>query len=409
MIAHRKAVSQYFLLVEMTLGFNCFNRRAMSSMSSLNMMNFIRAKASSSIIEDSMKEEPDDVLFEEKNNVGIITLNRPKALNALNLSMAKKLYTKLIQWQNVERKDLVIIQGAGGKSFCAGGDVVTITKQGPAIGAALGRMFFQQEYTLDHLIGHYKLPYVALLDGYTMGGGVGLSVHGKYRVATDKTTFAMPETTIGLFPDVGGSYFLPRLKPAALGLYLALTSYQLKGKDVAKCGIATHYIPSSNLTQVVSNLVAEPSKVEEILKSNTENLDSYEFSLTPHLDTIQHAFSAPTVEQIVSRLEQKNDEFSNKTLSTLKRMSPISMKITHKQLQLGAGKSLTECLKMEYRLACAAVDAKSSPDFYEGVRALLIDKDKSPKWNPPSLEQVTSYMVDQCFEEDPNVEITLDH
>jgi Enoyl-CoA hydratase/carnithine racemase len=185
-------------------------------------------------------------------------------------------------------------------------------------------------------------------------------------VATDKTTFAMPETTIGLFPDVGGSYFLPRLKPAALGLYLALTSYQLKGKDVAKCGIATHYIPSSNLTQVVSNLVAEPSKVEEILKSNTENLDSYEFSLTPHLDTIQHAFSAPTVEQIVSRLEQENDEFSNKTLSTLKRMSPISMKITHKQLQLGAGKSLTECLKMEYRLACAAVDAKSSPDFYEG-------------------------------------------
>lgn len=189
---------------------------------------------------------------------------------------------------------------------------------------------------------------------------------GKYRIATDKTVFAMPETTIGLFPDVGGSHFLPRLRDQSLGLYLALTSYQLKGKDVAKCGIATHYISSTTLPQIVSNLIKKPKSVDDVLRANAENLDSYEFSLGPNLNTITHAFSAGTVEQIVSRLVEKNDEFANKTLATLKKMSPISMKITQKQLRLGSEKDLTECLKMEYRLACSAVEAKSSADFYEG-------------------------------------------
>lgn len=380
--------------------------RAMSSLCS-NTQTILLQQAKLSSATNTSAE--DDVLFEEKNNVGIITLNRPKALNALNLSMVKKLYPKLIHWQIVNKKDLVIMQGAGEKSFCAGGDVVSITKEGPAKGAPIGKTFFQHEYALDHLIGHYKVPYVALLDGYTMGGGVGLSVHGKYRIATDRTVFAMPETTIGLFPDVGGSYFLPRLKDKSLGLYLALTSYQLKGKDVAKCGIATHYISSTTLSQLVSNLIENPKNVEDILQANAENLDSHEFSLAPNLNTIAHAFSAGTVEQIVSRLEEKNDEFANKTLATLKKMSPISMKITQKQLKLGVEKNLTECLKMEYRLACSAVEAKSSADFYEGVRALLIDKDKNPKWNPPTLEQVTSYMVDQCFEPDPSGELELKH
>lgn len=408
MIAGKKAASQYsLLLLEMTLGPSFMSRRAMRSVCSLDKSNILhQAKLSTASSKDNSE---DDVLFEERNNVGIITLNRPKALNALNLSMAKKLYPKLIHWQNVDKKDLVIIQGAGGKSFCAGGDVVSITREGPTKGAAIGRAFFQQEYLLDHLIGHYKVPYVALLDGYTMGGGVGLSVHGKYRVATDKTVFAMPETTIGLFPDVGGSYFLPRLKDKSLGLYLALTSYQLKGKDVAKCGIATHYIPSNTLAQVVSNLIEQPKTVEEVLKANCENLENYEFSLAPNLDTIAHAFSAGTVESIVSRLQEKNDEFANKTLATLKKMSPISMKITQKQLKLGAEKDLTGCLTMEYRLACSAVEARSSADFYEGVRALLIDKDKSPKWNPSTLEQVTSYMVDQHFEKDPSGDLEFKH
>uniref|UniRef100_A0A8D8V8F9 3-hydroxyisobutyryl-CoA hydrolase, mitochondrial n=1 Tax=Cacopsylla melanoneura TaxID=428564 RepID=A0A8D8V8F9_9HEMI len=408
MVAHL-ALSKCFLLVEMTLGLNCV--RAMSSASRQHMSTILNQAKLSTSASNSLDDDvdDDDVLFEEKNNVGIITLNRPKALNALNLSMVKKLYPKLIHWQNVDRKDLVIIQGAGGKSFCAGGDVVTITRNGPAKGAEIGRTFFHHEYSLDHLIGHYKVPYVALLDGYTMGGGVGISVHGKYRVATEKTTFAMPETTIGLFPDVGGSFFLPRLSHKSLGLYLALTSYQLKGKDVAKCGIATHYIPSQSLPDIVSKLIETPKCVEDILKSNSESLESYKFSLSSNIDTIANAFSAPTVEQIVSRLEQKNDEFSNKTLTTLKKMSPISMKITQKQLKLGAGKSLTECLQMDYRLACSAVEAKSSADFYEGVRALLIDKDKSPKWNPPTLEQVTSYMVDQCFELGPNQDLQFNH
>lgn len=213
---------------------------------------------------------------------GVITLNRQKALNAINLDMVRQIYGAMRAWQ--ANKNLVIIKGAGDKSFCAGGDVRTLVESGPVPSS---RNFFREEYNLNALIGSYKPDYVALVDGITMGGGVGLSVHGKYRVATERTMFAMPETAIGLFPDVGGGYFLPRLQ-GKLGLYLGLTGFRLKGKDVAKAGIATHFIESKDLEALEKELLAtqNSSDVANVLgKFNVT--DSSEFVLAKKFETDQ--------------------------------------------------------------------------------------------------------------------------
>uniref|UniRef100_A0A1B6E8Y3 3-hydroxyisobutyryl-CoA hydrolase, mitochondrial n=2 Tax=Clastoptera arizonana TaxID=38151 RepID=A0A1B6E8Y3_9HEMI len=345
-----------------------------------------------------MSEQHNEVILSEiKNNKGLLTLNRPKALNSLNYSMVSGIIPKLIEWENLV--DCVIVQGAGEKAFCAGGDVVAVTSGDP-LNCKDGINFFRNEYTMDYIIGNYKKPYIAIIDGITMGGGVGISVHGKYRIATEKTLFAMPETAIGLFPDVGGSYFLPRLE-GKLGLYLALTGQRLKGRDVVKVGVGTHFIESQNVPILVDALIkADPKQdhfVDDILKKHTVDITSHMFSLTPHLAKINQCFSAPTVEEIIKRLESDGSQFSKDTLKLLHKMSPISLKITKVQLEKGALMNLKECLQMEFRLAKAALEARSSRDFYEGVRALLKDKDQNPQWNPKSLENVTDEMIQRCF------------
>lgn len=289
-------------------------------------------------------------------------------------------------------KSLVILKGAGKKSFCAGGDVRAVTEGT----LESGKNFFREEYKMNELIGNYRKPFVALIDGITMGGGVGLSVHGTYRVATERTLFAMPETQIGLFPDVGGGYFLPRL-PGKLGLFLGLTGFRLKGRDVQKAGIATHYVESSKLEELENELCGCQSDlaVSKILyKYSSLFKDSSEFVLAESMDRINQCFSGATVEEIFRNLENDGSAWAVNTMATMTKMSPLSMKITHKQLELGKNMTLRECLQMEFRMA-AHCTIKS--DFKEGVRALLIDKDQNPKWEYDTLEKVPEDRVASYF------------
>ncbi|XP_011497619.1 PREDICTED: 3-hydroxyisobutyryl-CoA hydrolase, mitochondrial [Ceratosolen solmsi marchali] len=334
-----------------------------------------------------------DVIINDSGACGVLVLNRPKALNALNLSMVQKIYPILKQWE--QTKKLIIIRGTGDKAFCAGGDVKSLVLAlSQPNGDQLGKDFFKAEYTLNHLIGTYKKPYIALINGITMGGGVGLSVHGKYRIATDKTLFAMPETAIGLFPDVGGSYFLSRLK-GKFGLFLGLTGYRLKGVDVLHVGVATHFVPSNKLESVYNELLLQDSDIDKVLEQYLPKNIKQEFSLNPYTEIINECFSAPTVEEIINRLEANKSEWVQNIIKMLNKMSPTALKVTKKAIDEGSKKSLAECLIMEYRLVCACL--KKNSDFAEGVRALLIDKDQNPLWNPTTLEQVSDDIVEKRF------------
>ncbi|XP_033024606.1 3-hydroxyisobutyryl-CoA hydrolase, mitochondrial isoform X3 [Lacerta agilis] len=313
-----------------------------------------------------------EVLLEKKGCAGVITMNRPKALNALNISMIRQIYPQLKKWEKDPDTFLIIIKGAGDKAFCAGGDIK----------------------------GTCQKPYVALIDGITMGGGVGVSVHGHFRVATEKTVFAMPETAIGLFPDVGGGYFLPRLS-GKLGYFLAMTGFRLKGKDVHRAGIATHFIEAEKMAALEKDLteLKSPSKenVADILDSYHKKCkidQEKEFVLGEHMDKINSLFSANSMEEIVQNLKKDGSPFALKQLETITKMSPTSLKMTLRQLREGASLSLQDVFTMEYRLSQACMQGH---DFYEGVRAVIIDKDQSPKWKPAVLEEVTDEYLDSCF------------
>ncbi|XP_063255971.1 3-hydroxyisobutyryl-CoA hydrolase, mitochondrial isoform X2 [Prinia subflava] len=350
-----------------------------------------------------------EVLLEKKGGAGIITLNRPKALNALNLPMIQQIYPQIKTWEQDPETFLIIIKGTGGKAFCAGGDIRAITEAGK-VGDKLTQDFFRGEYRLNNAIGTCKKPYVALIDGITMGGGVGVSVHGHFRVATEKTVFAMPETAIGLFPDVGGGYFLPRLS-GKIGYYLALTGCRLKGRDVLRVGIATHFVESAKLPALEKDLIALKSPSKEKI---ADLLNSYhmkctidqekEFVLAEHMEKINSLFSANSMEEIVKKLKQDGSPFAMKELETINKMSPTSLKLTLRQLREGASMSLQEVLQMEYRLSQACMKGH---DFYEGVRAVLIDKDQSPRWKPAALEEVSEEFVDNCFKPLGNDDLKL--
>jgi len=346
----------------------------------------------------STRVEP-DVLMEKVGKAGVITMNRPRVLNALNLSMVRQIYPQLKKWEKDSEIDIVIIKGRGEKAFCAGGDIRAVTEAGK-VGDSLAQDFFQEEYILNNAIGTYQKPYIALMDGITMGGGVGLSVHGRFRVATERTLFAMPETAIGLFPDVGGGYFLPRLQ-GKLGLFLGLTGFQLKGCDVQRAGVATHFVLSNKIPDLEKELVdlkfPSTEDISRVLESfqNKSGLNSQRpFVLDKHMSDIDRLFSSSSVEGIIQNLKTDGSDFAMKQVEALSRMSPTSLKITYKQLQAGASLSLQDVLVMEYRLSQACM---RGCDFYEGVRAVLIDKDQNPKWNPSTLEEVSYQSVDQCF------------
>jgi enoyl-CoA hydratase len=343
-----------------------------------------------------MHSEP-EILFERLGTLGLVTLNRPKALNALTRDMCLKMSARLGEWAFDDQVRVVAVRGAGGRAFCAGGDIRTLYAAGKA-GSTAPRDFYRDEYRLDSQIHHYEKPYVALLDGITMGGGVGISVHGRHRIVTERTVFAMPETAIGFFPDVGGSYFLPRC-PGELGAYLGLTGERLKGGETVYAGVGTAYLPSQSLPGLLGDL----AELRPAQDSNAEVAAAIGRHLTPHelppiaaaQAAIDRHFAAASVEAILASLEADGDEpFARKTLETLAVKSPTSLKLSYRAAREGRALDLDRCLQMEFRLALRCMKGH---DFYEGVRAVIIDKDNRPEWRPARLEDVSDADIAAYF------------
>ncbi len=332
-----------------------------------------------------------NVIFEEKSGIGFITLNRPDVLNALSTNMCLQIDQKLQIWENESGIKAVIINGSGDKAFCAGGDARNIVAQGPDNNIT-AREFFAAEYRMNARIFHFPKPYIALLDGITMGGGVGVSIHGSHRIVTEKTLFAMPEASIGLFPDVGSSYFLTRF-PGSLGLYLGLTGARLRGADILYIGVGTAYMNSEKLTDFIDAVINEKAishdNVDKIIARFAEDPDAA--PIDEYRDLIDTAFSETTIEDIFEHLSDIDHDWAKQTLAVLKKMSPMSLKVIIEQLSRGKKLEFDDCMLMEYRIANALSSYDS--DFYEGVRAVLIDKEHNPKWLPESLDHVTQEMV----------------
>ncbi|XP_055940534.1 3-hydroxyisobutyryl-CoA hydrolase, mitochondrial-like [Argiope bruennichi] len=346
-----------------------------------------------------------EVILETCGSKGVITLNRPKALNSLNLSMIRKIYPQLKVWESDPAVKLVIVKSSGDRAFCAGGDVRALVEAYKAGQPTLAEDFFREEYQLNNLIGTLQIPYVALIDGITMGGGIGISVHGAYRVCTERTVCAMPEAAIGFFPDVGGSYFLPKL-PGKIGLFLALTGYRLQGRDVFKAGIATHFVDTKSLKNLETDLMRLENPtlgdIDRILLKHQEQCEvdyKKEFALKPVMGKMNTVFAADSVEKIMEALQKEGSEWSRKQYDIMKKLSPTSLKVAFQQLKRGANMTLQDNLKMEYRL-CQRFMADH--DFHDGVRAVLIDKDNKPNWKPATLEEVSEEKIESYFKPLPN-------
>lgn len=337
-----------------------------------------------------------EVLFEKRGNIGLITLNRPKALNSLTHGMCVAIHKALDDWATDDAVQAVVVVGAGEKAFCAGGDVVKVTQSYKA-GNTEWRDFFHDEYLMNIAIHEFPKPYISLVDGIAMGGGVGVSIPGDFWVATEKTLFAMPETGLGLFPDVGGGWFLPRL-PGETGMFLALTGARLKAPDLYAQGIATHHIPSDKMEDVIAALAAAhiSSNDDAAAVLDGFHTDPGEPTLKPHYGTIDGAFAGVRIDEILHALELDEGEWAQKQFKILCSKSPTSLKLTHAQLRRGKVlDSFRDNMRMEFRMVCRVMEGK---DFYEGVRAILIDKDNAPVWEPNSLERVERDEVEHYFE-----------
>ncbi len=330
-----------------------------------------------------------EILFEKRGCIGVITLNRPKALNALTLEMCQLMGPQLAKWDDDHAIKAVVIEGAGEKGFCAGGDIRALHDSGKE-GTPYAIDFYRTEYQLNAQIHHFRKPYIALMDGITMGGGVGVSVHGDHRIVTDRTVFAMPETGIGLYPDVGGSYFLPRC-PGQLGMYLGLTGARLKAADSLYAGVGTAFMSSEKLEDF-KNQLAEGTDITSAISSFQD--DPGAAQIADHREQIDFFFSKLSVEEILAALDSDGSEWCVETAQAMRGKSPTSLKITYRQICEGAQLSFDNAMKMEFRMTNRIVEGH---DFYEGVRAVVIDKDQSPKWSPDSLDDVSAEAVDAYF------------
>ncbi|MGQ0674759.1 MAG: enoyl-CoA hydratase/isomerase family protein [Rhodospirillales bacterium] len=341
-----------------------------------------------------------EILFERRGVIGLATLNRPEALNALTLDMVRAYARQLAEWEKDPAVRAVVLRGAGGRAFCAGGDVVAVHDAGKA-GDRMTRDFFREEYTLNYRISRLAVPHVALIDGVTMGGGVGLSVHGSHRVATERTLFAMPETGIGLFPDVGGGYFLPRL-PGEIGMYLAMTGQRLRLADCMYARIATHAVAVAGIDKVVEALAGADygrdgrAAVDRLLAGFAA--DPGQPPLAAHRAAIDRCFAGDTVEGMLAALEREATDWARQQRAAMLTKSPTSMKISARQLRRGARMDFADELRMEYRLSQGCM---AGHDYYEGVRALLVDKDNKPRWKPPTLAEVDEDVMARHFDAVP--------
>jgi enoyl-CoA hydratase len=334
----------------------------------------------------------DDVLIHVEGGVGRLRLNRPKAIHALTTPMCEVMSQALLKWRADPNVEVVVIDHADGRGFCAGGDVVMLARSGNEDAQEAKRFFFA-EYRLNHLLFTYDKPTVAIMDGVTMGGGVGISLPCDYRIATENTRLAMPETGIGLFPDVGGGWYLSRV-PGRVGQFMALTGARLDGAECLYLQLATHYVEQSGIEELVERIMKAPGRAKGAL--GTASTAVPEARIERNLPQISKLFASDRLEEVLSALEADDSDWADSELATLRTKSPLSCKVSLRLLAEGANRaSFADEMRAEYALAGRVV---RTHDFREGVRALLIDKDNAPVWDPATPEEVTEEMLDVLFE-----------
>ncbi|MBT2134721.1 enoyl-CoA hydratase/isomerase family protein [Croceibacterium sp. LX-88] len=334
----------------------------------------------------------EEVLIRWAGSVGHISLNRPKALHALTQAMCEAISAALLAWRDDAAIEAVILDHAEGRGFCAGGDVAMVRRSALEDGGTAGRAFFHAEYRLNHLLFTYPKPVVAFMDGVTMGGGVGLALPGRYRIATENTLFAMPEGAIGLFPDVGAGWYLPRL-PGQIGKFLTLTGARLDGAECHWAGLATHYLPSEKLAEAKQRIAERPASIEAALNDLAAEVPPAR--LARNAERIERLFAPDTLEGILDALASDPSEWAAKELKAVAAKCPATSKVALREFAESAGKSdFAEEMALEYRLAARMI---MRPDFAEGVRAVLVDKDNSPVWNPATAQAVTQDSLDAIF------------
>jgi enoyl-CoA hydratase len=335
----------------------------------------------------------DDILLKVEGHAGFISLNRPSALHALTLPMVHAMTQALLEWRDDPAVKCVVIDHADGRGFCAGGDIAFLRNSAMNDGGVSGLKFFHDEYQLNHLLITYPKPVVAFMDGICMGGGVGISQPARFRVSTENTKFAMPETGIGLFPDVGGGWYLSRLE-GRVGQFLALTGARIAGAGCLSLGLATHYLTSNLLAEAKSRIATEDvERIDGIL--GTLSVTPPDSKIVETIVQINRHFASDRLEDILASLEGDESDWAMKELATLRSKSPQTCKVALRQL--AESLKLTDFadnMAMEYRIASRVL---VRPDFAEGVRAVIVDKDNSPKWDPATAEGVTDALIDAIF------------
>lgn len=330
-----------------------------------------------------------DIVFEVRGGVAIVTLNRAPALNALTREMCAEFHARLISWAAEETVTAVVLRGAERRAFCAGGDVRAIHDADDRM--AKGRAFFTTEYRLNRAIYRFPKPFISLLEGFVFGGGGGLSMHGSHRVVGDNTVFAMPETAIGLFPDVGASDFLPRC-PGLFGRYLALTGVRIGAADCLAMGLATHYRDTAGMAALIDELAAAPALDRDaVSRIIGDRRPGEAASLLTHAATVARCFAAPSMAGVMVALAGDRDPWAAETLEILRAASPTGLEITVRAQAFGAPLDFEDKMRMEYRLALYCLE---QGDFFEGVRAALVDRDRQPKWHPGTLAGVDTAAID---------------
>jgi enoyl-CoA hydratase/carnithine racemase len=338
----------------------------------------------------------DEILFERRGAAGIVTLNRPKALNAVTHAMVLAVRAQLDLWARDNAVNRIVVTAAGDRAFSAGGDIRALYELGKAGKHDDALQFWRDEYPLNAAIKNYRKPYVALIDGIVMGGGVGVSVHGSHRVAGDRFSFAMPEVGIGFFPDVGATWFLPRM-PGELGTYCALTGERFGIGDAIRSGIATHRVPSTRFAALLEGLTGTVS-VDAVIAAFSEPVE--EGTVVQRKAAVDRLFTGDMVENILAALDREaasgggDAEWAQKTAATMRAKSPLSLKLALAQVRRGKNWDFETCMRMEFRIVSRVMHGH---DFYEGVRAVIVDKDSRPRWQPATLANVGEAEVERHF------------